>query len=108
MQFHINAHCSITMCSFIQMVIWPRAAKNMVRVGSGIGGRPSGGLFHGEMAQGRGGEELAKGRGGEELATPAQYAKSFHEGRARGSRTDVDVDERKNKVIDRAARYRSD
>ena len=61
-------------------------------------------MFHDEVAQGRGGEQ--------QLRHATEDAKSDDKGRGgeegRCSRTDTAVDECKNGMVDRVARYRFD
>ena len=61
------------------------------------GGRRSGGLFHGEVAHGRGADKPAAPRGW--LRTPTAATRG---GRG-GSRTDTAVDECRNEMIGRVA-----
>ena len=61
-------------------------------------------MFHDEVAQGRGGEQ--------QLRHATEDAKSDDKGsggrKGRGSRTDTVVDECRNEMVDRVARYRFD
>ena len=69
-------------------------------VGSSIAGRRSGGLFHGEVAQ---------GRGGEDLATPhSSGCQERRQGEGEGGICDPAVGGCKDEMIDRVARYRPD
>ena len=70
------------------------------------GGRRRGGPIRDEMTQGRGGEELATPRNrGRQERRQGETGGTAGEG---DSRTDTAVDESRNEMVDRVARYRFD
>ena len=85
----------------VETVLWPRAAKKSGKWYRGVVDAAD--RF---MKRGRGGEELAtpRSRGTPRAATRGKRGDAGGE----GSRTDTAVDESRNELVDRVARYRFD